>query len=102
VADVLDLAAGYCDFINNRAAPDSEHTRGRRIAVDLNPDVKAHAAEFVEVHNVPAHRLEFLGYDSLDGRVLGLFRPLYAVDGKEHVRGHQYNYVRGGALLSRW
>src|SRR4051812_47834649 len=35
-AVVLDLAAGQCEFINNIRA-------GRRIAVDLNPDVAVHA-----------------------------------------------------------
>jgi SAM-dependent methyltransferase len=40
-ATVLDIAAGHCEFSNNiRAA--------RRIAVDLNPDVRARAAEGVE------------------------------------------------------
>ncbi|MBQ7544989.1 MAG: class I SAM-dependent methyltransferase [Synergistaceae bacterium] len=64
--DVLDVAAGYCDFINNIASPASGQTRGRRIAVDLNPDVKDHAAEFVEVHNVPAQKLDFLEDSSID------------------------------------
>jgi SAM-dependent methyltransferase len=39
---VLDLGAGYCDFINNVVAQ-------RRIAVDLNPDTQRHAAAGVEV-----------------------------------------------------
>ena len=76
--DVLDLAAGYCDFINNIAAPDNGTSRGRRIAVDLNPDVKAHAAKFVEVHNVPAQKLDFLGDSSLDA--------VFASNFFEHVR----------------
>ena len=42
-AVVLDLAAGHCEFINNIRA-------GRRIAVDLNPDVKVRAAAGVETH----------------------------------------------------
>src|SRR3954447_26279541 len=42
-ATVLDVAAGHCEFINNIRA-------GRKIAVDLNPDVKARAATDVEVH----------------------------------------------------
>lgn len=42
---VLDLGAGYCDFINHvRAA--------RRIAVDKNPDTKRSARDGVEVHEV--------------------------------------------------
>jgi SAM-dependent methyltransferase len=39
---VLDLAAGYCDFINHVSA-------ARRVAVDLNPEVRNRAAEGVEV-----------------------------------------------------
>lgn len=40
-ATVLDVAAGHCEFINNISA-------GRRIAVDLNPDVAIRAADDVE------------------------------------------------------
>jgi len=39
---VLELAAGYCEFINNIKA-------GRKIAVDLNPDTKLMANEGVAV-----------------------------------------------------
>ncbi|WP_310529022.1 class I SAM-dependent methyltransferase [Nocardioides sp.] len=42
-ATVLDVAAGHCEFINNIRA-------GRRIAVDLNPDVVSRAADGVETH----------------------------------------------------
>ena len=42
-AVVLDLAAGHCEFINNIRA-------GRRIAVDLNPDVTVRAAAGVQTH----------------------------------------------------
>jgi SAM-dependent methyltransferase len=49
-ATVLDLGAGYCDFINQvRAA--------RRIAFDLNPDTAIAAAPGVEVHALPLDRL---------------------------------------------
>lgn len=41
---VLDVAAGHCEFINNIRA-------GRKIAVDLNPDVKVRAAADVETHH---------------------------------------------------
>ena len=44
-AVVLDLGAGYCDFVNHiRAA--------RRIAVDLNPETPLHAARGVEVRSL--------------------------------------------------
>ncbi len=39
---VVDVGAGYCDFVNNVAA-------SRRIAVDINPDTSRHAAPGVEV-----------------------------------------------------
>src|ERR1700722_18788556 len=39
---VLDLGAGYCEFINNAAA-------GRKYAMDLNPDVHTRAAQGVVV-----------------------------------------------------
>jgi SAM-dependent methyltransferase len=42
---VLDLGAGYCDFINNISA-------GRRIAIDLNPDTARSAGPGVETHSV--------------------------------------------------
>ena len=42
---VLDLGAGYCDFINQIRA-------GRRIAIDLNPETPAAAAPGVEVHSL--------------------------------------------------
>lgn len=41
-AVVLEIAAGYCEFINNIKAK-------RKIALDLNPDVKKYAKEEVEV-----------------------------------------------------
>ena len=41
-AVVLDIAAGYCEFINNIKAK-------KRIALDLNPDVKQFAGKDVKV-----------------------------------------------------
>ena len=45
-ATVVDLGAGFCDFIN--AIPGK-----RKIALDLNPQTASHAAPGVEVHGVP-------------------------------------------------
>jgi 2-polyprenyl-3-methyl-5-hydroxy-6-metoxy-1,4-benzoquinol methylase len=50
---VLDIASGYCEFINNIKA-------GEKIAFDLNPDTKLHAAKDVQVvedsfFNMEAH-----------------------------------------------
>jgi SAM-dependent methyltransferase len=50
-ATVVDLGAGFCDFINSVRAR-------RRIAIDLNPDTRRHAAEGVEVFAVPLDRLD--------------------------------------------
>jgi SAM-dependent methyltransferase len=47
---VVDLGAGYCDFVNNIRAR-------RRIAVDLNPDTRRFAAEGVEVLSLPLERV---------------------------------------------
>ncbi|MFA6956228.1 MAG: class I SAM-dependent methyltransferase [Thermoanaerobaculia bacterium] len=41
-AVVVEIAAGHCEFINAVAA-------SRRIAIDLNPDTRAHAGPGVEV-----------------------------------------------------
>ena len=47
---VLEVAAGYCEFINNVAA-------GERYAIDLNPETRRHAAPGVKVHQIAAERL---------------------------------------------
>lgn len=57
---VLDLGAGYCDFINNITAR-------RRIAVDLNPDVTRFAAPGVEAHQLALEYLsEIIAPESVD------------------------------------
>ena len=56
---VVEIAAGYCEFSNNIKA-------GRRIAVDLNEDVKEHAGPDVEVHVASATDLSFLEDGSAD------------------------------------
>ncbi len=58
-ATVLDLAAGHCEFINNIRA-------GRRIAVDLNPDVQVRAAAGVETHVLRSDRLTGIETGSVD------------------------------------
>jgi len=70
---VIDLGAGYCDFINHvRAA--------RRIAVDLNPDTPRYAAPDVEVLSLPLESLaEALSPASAD--------VAFASNVFEHLRG---------------
>jgi|CZKU01.1.fsa_nt_gi SAM-dependent methyltransferase len=47
---VLDVGAGYCDFINHIGA-------AKRIAVDINPDTAHRAAPGVEVHQIELAQL---------------------------------------------
>jgi SAM-dependent methyltransferase len=49
-ARVLEVAAGYCEFINNVEAAE-------RAAVDLNPETRLHAAGGVRVYEMPAERV---------------------------------------------
>ncbi len=56
---VLDLGAGFCEFINSSRAR-------RRIAVDLNPDTRSFAAPGVEVQNTSASDLGFLEDNCVD------------------------------------
>jgi len=56
---IVDLGAGYCEFINHAVAK-------RRIAVDLNPETAALAAPGVEVKAVSADDLGFLERAEVD------------------------------------
>ncbi len=53
-ATVVEIGAGYCEFINHIRA-------GRKIAVDLNPDTRKHAAGDVEVVTTSTSRIAGLG-----------------------------------------
>ncbi len=56
---VLDLGAGFCEFIN--------HIRcGQKYAVDVNPAVREAAADDVTVHCGPVDRLEWFADETLD------------------------------------
>lgn len=56
---VVDIGAGYCEFINNIRA-------GSKIAVDLNPDVRRFAAPDVRVINESCTAIRELASDSVD------------------------------------
>jgi SAM-dependent methyltransferase len=58
-AVVLDAGAGACEFINHIRAE-------RKIAVDMNPDVRGFAAKGVEVFQAAADRMPFLADGSVD------------------------------------
>lgn len=72
-ATVLDLGAGYCDFVNNVRA-------GRKIAVDLNPDVRRFAGPDVEVHLMPLGRVD-------EAIAPGTVDLAFASNVFEHLRG---------------
>ena len=54
---LVDLGAGYCEFINHAVAK-------RRIAVDLNPETARMALPGVEVRSASADNLGFLGAEA--------------------------------------
>lgn len=56
---VLELGAGYCEFINNIEA-------SRKIAVDLNQDTRHYAKEGVEVHICSSTDLSSISSNSID------------------------------------
>ena len=56
---VLDLGAGYCEFINNIECT-------RKIAVDLNPQTKDYANPDVEIMLTPSNDLHDLADESVD------------------------------------
>jgi SAM-dependent methyltransferase len=58
-ASVLDIGAGYCEFINNIKA-------GTKYAVDLNPDTIRFAGSDVKVVICRADQLDFLADGSVD------------------------------------
>jgi len=58
-AAVLDMAAGYCDFINHIEC-------GQKFALDLNEDTVAFANPDVQVFHSPSTEISFLGDESVD------------------------------------
>ncbi|PIY60377.1 SAM-dependent methyltransferase, partial [Candidatus Woesearchaeota archaeon CG_4_10_14_0_8_um_filter_47_5] len=56
---VLDLGAGYCEFINNI-------TCKKKIAVDFNPDVRHFAKKDVEIIIGESHNLSAIASESVD------------------------------------
>ena len=95
--DILDPAAGYCEFINC-IHPDG---KGKRIACDLNPDTVSFAREGVETHICSAESLGFLENESVD--------TVYVSNFFEHIKDkemiikilQEFNRVlrKGGTLL---
>lgn len=63
---VVDIGAGYCEFINNIVA-------ARKIAVDLNPDVRRFAKPEVEIVNESCTAIGRLDADSVDAVFMSNF-----------------------------
>ncbi|MDR0732575.1 MAG: class I SAM-dependent methyltransferase [Dysgonamonadaceae bacterium] len=58
-ACVLDMAAGYCEFINNIEAK-------KKIAVDINPDTVRYAGADVQIIRAKSSELEGIASNSID------------------------------------
>jgi len=58
-ARILEIAAGYCEFINHIKA-------GKKIALDINPDVQQYANPDVEVILSESENITMLSDDSID------------------------------------
>lgn len=56
---VLDLGAGYCEFINNIRC-------GKKVAVDLNPEAASHAAPGVDLVQAPSTDIAAVPDASMD------------------------------------
>ncbi|MBN2573404.1 MAG: class I SAM-dependent methyltransferase [Deltaproteobacteria bacterium] len=70
---VLDLGAGYCDFIN-------QVTARTRIAFDLNPDMTAHAAPGVDPRVGDCRGLPGVDEGSMDAVFASNFLEHFALD----------------------
>lgn len=93
-ATVLDVGAGYCEFINNIPA-------ARRIAIDLNPDMPRHAAEGVETHVAPLERIsEVVEPEAVDlAFASSVFEHLRSPDALLGVLGAIREVLRPGGRL---
>ncbi|MDP3042491.1 MAG: class I SAM-dependent methyltransferase [Candidatus Omnitrophota bacterium] len=58
-SSVLDLGAGFCEFINNIKAKN-------KYAVDINPQLKNYAGESVQVINAHCANLQEISTESID------------------------------------
>ena len=58
-AKVVDVGAGYCEFINNISA-------AHKVAIDLNHDTQQHASPGVEVVHNDASAMSAIADDSVD------------------------------------
>lgn len=92
-AVVVEIAAGHCEFINAVAA-------SRRIAIDLNPDTREHAAEGVEVVIGDARDITAVAQHSADAVfVSNFFEHLERTAILDTIRAAHRMLRPGGRLL---
>ena len=92
-ATVLDIAAGYCEFINNIEA-------GQKIALDLNPDIKKYAAADVKVLESRSTEMKGLADESVDAAFTSNFlEHLSRDDITKTIRETRRVLKKGGRLL---
>jgi SAM-dependent methyltransferase len=93
VATLVELGAGYCDFVNQFPAD-------KKIAFDLNPQMSKHAAAGVELRIEDATSLGNIGDESVD--------LIFASNFIEHLEGEEIDalferardvLVPGGRLI---
>lgn len=92
-AIVLDVGAGYCEFINAIKC-------GKKIAVDLNPDIKKFANPEVQVIVNHSNNLKKIKSDSVDVVfVSNFFEHLYKEDILKTLSEIHRVLKRGGRFL---
>jgi SAM-dependent methyltransferase len=90
---VLEVAAGYCEFINNINAK-------RKIALDMNPDAKKFANADVEVIVSSSTDMKQIGGGTIDAVFMSNFlEHLEREDIKKTVREIHRILRKGGKLL---
>lgn len=90
---VLDIAAGYCEFLNNISAK-------KKIAVDLNEDIRKFAGKDVEIVISDCKNIEQLGSDSVDKIFISNFlEHLNNTDEIIAVLGECYRILRKGGKI---
>lgn len=90
---VLDVAAGYCEFINNIKAK-------KKIALDINPDTAGYAGKDVEVVTEPSTDMSKIGSAAIDAVfVSNFFEHLNKADISATLREIYRVLRKGGRLL---
>lgn len=90
---VLDLGAGYCDFINNVHAK-------RKIALDIDKSSKKYSARDVEFHVGKSDELQFLDDASIDvAFASNLFEHLSIIEVKKTLKELRRVLKQNGRLI---